>query len=130
MSWIDIAAAIAAERHARSLVVTASVDALHFIAPLKSGDIALVQAQVNYTHKTSMEVGVRVEVENPLTGERHHCVTAYTTFVSVNDQGKPQPVIPVLPQTELEKKRYEQAKKRRESRIRLKKEFESSHTES
>ncbi len=128
MSWIDIAAAIAAERHARSIVVTASIDALHFISPLRLGDIALIQAQVNFTNKTSMEVGVRVDAENPLTGETQHCVTAYTTFVSLNKNGKPTPVIPLLPVSDLEKKRFEEAKHRRESRNQLRKMLSKKHT--
>src|SRR3954471_1668060 len=75
MSWIDIAAAIAAGRHARRVVVTASIDALHFKAPVKVGQVVHVQASVNYAARTSMEVGVRVDSENQLTGERVHTAT-------------------------------------------------------
>src|SRR4051812_6204226 len=87
MSWVDIAAAIAAQRHTRKAVVTASVDALHFIAPIKVGWIVNIMAAVNYVSRSSMEVGVRVDAENPMTGERFHTLTAYLTFVAVDAKG-------------------------------------------
>jgi acyl-CoA hydrolase len=119
MSWIDIAAAIAATRHARRIVVTASLDALHFLAPVKVGHFVNIRAIVNSAFKTSMEVGVRIESENPITGEITHTATAYTTFVALDDHGRPAQVPPVIPETPAEKRRYEESKKRRESRIRL-----------
>ena len=119
MSWIDIAAAIAATRHARKTTVTASVDALHFIAPIKLGHIVQIKAKVNFVARTSMEVGVRVESENPLTGERSHTVSSYLTFVAVDENGKPTAVPPLLPSTADEKRRWEQAQKRRASRTSL-----------
>lgn len=119
MSWIDIAAAIAAGRHARRAVVTASIDALHFLAPVKLGHVVHIRAMVNFASRTSMEVGVRVDSENPLTGEMTHTATAYTTFVALDDHGRPTPVPPVLPQSADEKRRFEEAKKRRESRMLL-----------
>ncbi len=119
MSWIDIAGAIAAGRHARRVVVTASIDALHFIAPVKVGHIVHIRAAVNFAGKTSMEVGVRVDSENQVTGEVHHTATAYTTFVALDDHGRPTQVPQVQPETPPEKRRYEQAQKRRESRMRL-----------
>lgn len=119
MSWIDIAGAIAAGRHARRVVVTASIDALHFLAPVKVGHVVHIRAMVNYTSRTSMEVGVRVESENLITGERIHTATAYTTFVALDDHGRPTPVPPLLPEDPEEKRRYEEARKRRESRMRL-----------
>ena len=76
MSWIDIAAAIAATRHARRNVVTASIDALHFLSPVKVGHVVNIRAMVNSAFKTSMEVGVRVDSENPITGEITHTATA------------------------------------------------------
>src|SRR5256885_16897985 len=72
MSWIDIAAAIAAQRHARRAVVTASIDALHFLAPVKVGHVVHIRAMVNFSGRTSLEVGVRVDSENPITGEMTH----------------------------------------------------------
>src|SRR6476659_6434670 len=83
MSWIDIAAAISAGRYARRVVVTASIDALHFVAPVKVGHVVHIRAQVNFTSRTSMEVGVRVDSENPLTGELTHTAKAYATFVAL-----------------------------------------------
>lgn len=128
MSWIDIAAAIAAGRHARKVVVTASIDALHFVAPVKVGDVVHIQASVNFAGRTSMEVGVRVDSENLVSGEKHHTATAYTTFVALDGHGRPAPVPPLLPETPEEKRRFEQAKKRRESRIRLAEELKK-HSE-
>jgi acyl-CoA hydrolase len=119
MSWIDIAAAIAAGRHARKVVVTASIDALHFVAPIKVGHVVHIRAMVNYSSRTSMEVGVRVDSENPVTGEVHHTAKAYLTFVALNEHGRPTPVAPVLAENPEEKRRFEQARLRRESRVKL-----------
>lgn len=119
MAWIDIAAAIAAGRHARKVVVTASIDALHFLAPVKVGHVVHIRASVNFASRTSMEVGVRVDSENPLTGELTHTATAYTTFVALDHLGKPSPIPPLQPQNPDEKRRFEEARLRRESRIKL-----------
>jgi acyl-CoA hydrolase len=119
MSWIDIAGAIAAGRHARRVVVTASLDAMHFVAPVKVGNIVQLQASVNYAGRTSMEVGVRVDSENPVTGESHHTATAYLTFVALDEHGRPTPVPPIFAETPEEKRRFEGAIARRESRTRL-----------
>lgn len=127
MSWIDIAAAIAAGKHARKVVVTASIDALHFLAPIKVGFVVYIQAMVNFASKTSMEVGVKVESENLLTGERTRTATAYTTFVALDENGKPSPIPQVVAITPDEKRRYAQAQKRREARIRLADELVKSH---
>ena len=124
MSWIDIAAAIAAGRHSRETVVTASVDALHFIAPIEVGHVVELRARVNFASTTSMEVGIRVDSEDPKTGEKRHNVTAYATFVALHaTNGKPIPVIPVIPATEEDRRRFDAAKRRREMRIQLAKEF-------
>ena len=119
MAWIDIAAAISAGKHARRVVVTASLDALHFVAPIKLGHVVHIKATVNFAARTSMEVGVRVESENPLTGELTHTAKAYLTFVALDDHGRPTQVAPVIPETPEEKRRLEQAKIRREARIKL-----------
>lgn len=116
MEWVDIAASIVASRHARQVVVTASMDALHFLAPVKVGDIVILKAAVNFTHRTSMEIGVRIESENPLTGERRHTSSAYLTFVALDANGKPNAAPAVLPQTDEEKRRFEEAKLRYEYR--------------
>ena len=117
MSWIDIAAAISAQRHSRHPVVTASIDALNFVAPAYVGWVINLKASVNYVSKTSMEVGVRADAENPIQGTRHHIASAYLTFVAVDDQGRPVKVAPITPETVAEKRRYEAAKKRREVRL-------------
>ncbi len=119
MSWIDVAAAISAGKHARRVVVTASVDALHFMAPIKLGHVVYLQACVNYAGRTSMEVGVRVDSENPLTGERAHTVTSYMTFVALDDHGRPAEVPSVVPKSHDEKRRYRAAEERRKSRMAL-----------
>lgn len=123
MSWIDIAGAIAAGKHAQCTVVTASIDALHFIAPIKLGHVVELKACVNATGRTSMEVGVRVDSENLLTGERFHNVSAYLTFVALGSNGKPREVPQVDPQTDVEKRRNQAAQKRRASRIQLAKDI-------
>ena len=127
MAWIDIAGAIAAGRHARRVVVTASIDALHFIEPVKVGHVVHIRAAVNYAGRTSMEVGVRVDSENPVTGETHHTARAYATFVALDDSGKPTPVPPIVPETPDEKRRFEQAQKRRQSRIALAEALKAQH---
>lgn len=121
MAWIDVAASIAAGRHARTVCVTASIDALHFVAPVKLGHFVCIFASVNYTGHTSMEVGVRVDSEDPQTGRRTHVATSYLTFVALDPKtGKPKEVLPVLPETEEEKRRHHEAQLRRESRLALK----------
>lgn len=117
VSWIDIAAAIAAQRHARRVVVTASVDALDFVAPVREGQIIELRAQVNYAGRTSMEVGVRVDSEDPLTGERAHTATAYLTFVALDEHGAPTLVPPLLLETEEDRRRCEEAQARRRHRL-------------
>ncbi|HEX5036543.1 MAG TPA: acyl-CoA thioesterase [bacterium] len=116
MEWVDIAASIVASRHCRKVTVTASMDALSFLAPVKVGDIVILKAAVNYAHKTSMEIGVRVESENPLTGERRHTSSAYLTFVGLDESGKPTEVPPVLPQNDDEKRRYQEGEARYQER--------------
>ena len=118
MSWIDIAAAIAAQRHSGKNVVTASLDELSFIAPIRRGWVVNLQANVNYVSRTSMEVGVKVTAENPRTSELFHTATAYTTFVAIGSDGKPSPVPTLICETEDEKRRYEEGQKRREARLR------------
>lgn len=126
MSWIDIAGAIAAGRHARKIVVTASIDALHFLTPVKVGHVVLIQARVNFASNTSMEVGVRVDSENPITGERTHTSTAYTTFVALDENGCPSPVPPVIPQSPTDHRRFEEATKRRAARMHLARELKKT----
>ncbi len=130
MSWIDIAGAICAGKHARSDVVTASIDALHFIKPIRLGYHVELKASVNYTGTTSMEVGVRVDTENPKTGERFHNVSAYLTFVALGPDGKAVPVPPLLLKTDAEKRRNQAARIRRQSRIQLAQELKAETAKS
>lgn len=117
MSWIDIAAAIAAQRHSAKDVVTASIDQLNFIAPIRRGWVVNLRASVNFVSKTSMEVGVRVDAENPRTSEMFHTASAYMTFVALGSDGKPTIVPALIAETEAEKRRYIDAQKRRELRL-------------
>lgn len=125
MHLIDIAAAMSGLRHCRKPVVTASVDSLDFRHPIKVGNMIILRASVNFTHKTSMEIGVRVESENPLTGERFHTSSAYLTFVALDENGKPAEIPGVIPETDMEKRRYEAAIKRRELRMKARSEINS-----
>lgn len=123
MSWIDIAAAISAQRHSSSPVVTASIDDLHFIQPVYQGWVVNLKACVNYVSKTSMEVGVRVDAENPISGEKFHTASAYLTFVALTKEGKPKTVPELLPESEDEKRRYKEAEQRRAWRLHRRKLF-------
>ena len=117
MHLIDMAAAMAALRHARNTVITAAVDSLSFLNPILVGQFILLRASVNRVFTTSMEVGVRVLSENPITGEQLHTSSAYLTFVAIDEEGRPTSVIPVIPETEEEKRRYREAGERREVRL-------------
>jgi acyl-CoA hydrolase len=121
MSWIDIAGAICAQRHSNCEVVTASLDDLSFVAPVYKGWVVNVKASVNFVARTSMEIGIRVDAENPRTGEVFHTATAYSTFVALDNDGKPTPVPPLLCKTEDEKRRYEEGQIRRDYRLKKKK---------
>jgi acyl-CoA hydrolase len=116
MHWIDMAAAMAAHRHSRQYVVTASIDHLDFLVPVRVGDIVILRSSVNRVYHTSMEVGVKVWVENYHTESTQHVSSAYLTFVAVDATGRRLPVAPVIPETDEEKRRYEDALRRRELR--------------
>lgn len=119
MGWIDIAAAMVAARHCGKPVVTAHIDDIDFIAPIKLGYHVLIQASLNYVGRTSMIVGVKVTSENPFTGESRTTTKAYLTFVALDDIGKPVEVPSLKPETEDEIRRYENA----EHRVKMKKDF-------
>ena len=116
-------ALIVAERHSGRPAVTAAVDSLHFLAPARAGDTLIIKASVNRTWHSSMEIGVHVAAEDSHSGETRHVVSAYLTFVALDDDGKPYSVPPVLPQTKAEQRRFEDAGKRREQRLRNKAEL-------
>ena len=116
MHFIDVAGAMAAHRHSRSYVVTASIDHIDFLAPVHVGDLLILRSSVNRAFRTSMEVGVKCWVENYIAGTRRHIASAYLTFVAVDSRGRPVPVAAVVPETEEEKQRYEDAGRRRDLR--------------
>ncbi len=115
--YIDEIAAAVAQRHARSNVVIASIDRMDYHNPVKVGDLLTLKASVNHVGKTSMEIGVRVEAENPMTGETVHAASAYATMVALDKNGRPTVVPRLLPETEEEKRRYAEAGERRKKRI-------------
>ncbi len=117
MSWIDICAAIAAQRHSNSEVVTASLDQMSFVAPVYKGWVVNLKASVNFVAKTSMEVGVRVDAENPKTGETFHTASAYLTFVAIGSDGKPVSVPQLILENDKDRRRFEKGKTRREYRV-------------
>lgn len=116
-AWIDVCAAIAAQRHCRSVVVTASIDAIQFILPIKQGHIVILRGQVNQTFRTSMECGVSVWSENPLTGEIRKAMKAYATFVSLDEHGRPKGVPPLVLLSDEDRRRADDATRRRAARL-------------
>jgi len=121
MHWIDLAGALAAHRHSRAYVVTASMDHVDFLTPVRVGDLIILQSSVNRAFRSSMEVGVKVLVENYLKVSRSHVASALLTFVAVDREGNHLPVPPVVPESDDEKRRYEEAGRRRELRAKSKK---------
>ena len=117
LSMMDKTAAIAAFRHSRASVVTASIDRVDFREPIHLGDLVVMKASVNYVGRTSMEVGVRVEAEELLTGRRRHTNSCYLTFVAVDRAGKPVEVPGLIPETPDERRRFDAAKERRARRL-------------
>lgn len=117
LAMMDRTAAISAFRHTRNICVTVSIDRVDFVEPVHLGDLVIMKSSVNFAGRTSMEIGVRVECEDLLTGLRRHTNSAYLTFVSVDASGRPVPVPEVVPETEIEHRRFAAAQERR--RIRL-----------
>lgn len=117
MHLVDLAGAIAAMKHCRNAVVTASIDHMDFIHPVRIGQLVRLRASVNRAFTSSMEVGVKVWVEDLIRGEEQHVSSAFLTFVAVNQDGKSVPVPPVIPQTDDEKRRYDRAGERRAYRL-------------
>jgi acyl-CoA hydrolase len=116
MHFIDLVGAMAAYRHARTHVVTASMEHIDFIAPVHIGDLLILKSSLNRAFKTSMEVGVKVWVENALAGIHRHVASAYLTFVAIDSQGRRVPVPPLETETDDEKRRFTDAGRRREIR--------------
>src|SRR5436309_4997320 len=129
LSMMDKTAAIAAFRHSRASVVTASIDRVDFREPIHLGDLVVMKASVNYVGRTSMEVGVRVEAEELLTGRRRHTNSCYLTFVAVDKKGHPIEVPELVPETPEEQRRYEAARERRARRLEEREREEAQRTQ-
>jgi uncharacterized protein (TIGR00369 family) len=117
LSLVDRAASVAATRHARQSCVTVSMDRVVFHEPIHLGELVTAKASVNFVGRTSMEVGVYIEAENLVTGQRRHTNSCYVTFVAIDKEGRPVSVPPVVPDTDEEERRYENAKVRRARRL-------------
>jgi acyl-CoA hydrolase len=125
MHLVDLAGALAAIRHARRPAVTASVDSLHFLHPVRIGQLIVLRSSVNRVFRTSMEVGVQVETEDLMTGRKLHTCSAYLTFVALDENRKAVEIQPVIAETEEEKRRYREAGERREYRLAMRKRLRS-----
>ena len=121
MKLADEAGALACMRHAQRRVVTVAIDSMVFHNPIKIGELVLLTAEVTYTGRTSMEAEVQVQAENPITGERTHTNNAYFVYVALDDNGKPVVVPSIIPETEEEKKKLEDARQRQAQRLAAKK---------
>lgn len=117
MHWIDICAALSSAKHSQRVCVTASVDRIDFHHPIKLGNVVTLIASVNRAFKTSMEVGVKVFSESHIEGTRVHSNTAYLTFVSVDEKGRAVETFEIVPETDDEKRRFEEALQRRKNRL-------------
>ena len=114
---MDMCAAVAAQRHSGRVCVTASVDQIDFLSPVRVGEVLILKASVNWAGRTSMEIGVLCLGEDPRTHTRRHTASAYFTFVALGDDLRPTPVPPVLPESPTEIRRFEEARRRREVRL-------------
>ena len=119
MHLADLAGALAAMRHSRSPVVTASIDSMNFLCPVRIGHLVTLRASVNRVFRSSMEVGVKVWVEDLITGAKQHTSSAYLTFVALDAGGRPVPVTPVIPETPDDTRRYQAAGERRAYRLEM-----------
>ncbi len=119
LKYIDEVASIVAFRHTRTNVVTASIDRMDFLAPMHVGDFLVLRAAINFTGRTSMEVGVRVEAEDPRTGHVVHAGSCYLTMVALDSKGHPTPVPSVIPTTDEERAWFENGRRRKEERLKV-----------
>jgi uncharacterized protein (TIGR00369 family) len=117
MRLVDTAAALAAIKHSGGVALTVGIDEMTFLEPVHIGEVVVLNASVNDVGRTSMECGVRVEAQDPLTGNVRHVNSAYLVFVAVDQEGKPRPVPPLVAESEVERRRQQEAKLRRERRI-------------
>mgnify|MGYP001207972117 CR=1 FL=1 len=117
LHWMDICASISSQRHAGCVCVTASVDRVEFHSPILQSEIVTIRSQVNRAFRTSMEIEIVVDAENPRTGNKRRCNHAFYTFVAIGQDGSPTPVPALIPETDDEKQRYEKADRRRQFRL-------------
>ncbi|HKK46170.1 MAG TPA: acyl-CoA thioesterase [Balneolaceae bacterium] len=127
MQWMDICSAISAQRHCNRNVVTVAADSIEFKNAIKLGEVVVIEGEVTRTFTSSMEIAMEVWAENLRTGERRLCTTSFYTFVAVDADGKTVPVPEIIPETEFEKERYEQAAKRREMRLKVSQQNKDAH---
>lgn len=118
MQWIDVCAGVAAMRHAGGPVLTASIDRLDFLSPVRVGEVVILSAQVNYVRRTSMEVGCRVETEDMASRQRRYTTKAYLTFVAVDEHGRPRPACALDLEDDDDRRRWEAAEQRHHARLR------------
>jgi acyl-CoA hydrolase len=119
MHLMDMAGAIAAHRHSRSILATVSVDSVDFLHPIRVGQLVILRSHVTRVFHTSIEVAVKVYMEDFLTGERRQTSSAFVTYVALDDAGRPQPIAPYVPRTPLAKREYREALERRKHRLKV-----------
>ncbi len=119
MKLVDEAGALTAMKHARHIVVTVAMDSMEFLSPVHVGDLVSLNASVNYIGRTSMEIGIRVEAENVITGQVTHTNSAYAVYVALDASGRPVPVPPVILETEQDRRRWEEGAARQQHRLAL-----------
>jgi len=117
MKLVDEAGALAAMRHAQARVVTVAIDQMRFHEPIRIGDLVVLEAEVTYVGRTSLETRVQVIAENPVTGERSHTNTAYLVYVALDEAGQPRPVPPLVAETEAERRRLQAGRERQAYRL-------------
>lgn len=127
LQWMDVCSAISAQRHCNRNVVTVAVDSVEFKSAIKLGEVVVIEGEVTRTFYSSMEVAMQVWAENLHTGECRLCTTSFYTFVAVDADGRPVPVPEIIPETDFEKERYEQAAERREIRLKISRQNRETH---
>jgi len=127
MQWMDVCSAISAQRHCNRNVVTVAADSIEFKNAIQLGEVVVIEGEVTRTFTSSMEIAMEVWAENLRTGERRLCTTSFYTFVAVDADGKTVPVPEIIPETEFEKERYEQAARRREMRLKISQQNKDAH---